>query len=96
MDPWGTCGRRRELTPAGCPLTSTHTLWHVGTHTHTLNKCKQNLRAQLGVVAHACHPSTWEVETGGLRVQGHPLATYRGQPGLPETLALKTETTIET
>ena len=27
---------------------------------------------QLGVVAHACHPSTWEAETGGSQVRGQP------------------------
>ena len=25
-----------------------------------------------GVVAHACHPGTWEAETGGSQVQGQP------------------------
>lgn len=43
FSPWDPCGVRREMTPAGCPLTST---WHYGrqacvhathacTHTHT-------------------------------------------------------------
>ena len=26
----------------------------------------------MGVVAHACNPSTWETETGGERVRGQP------------------------
>ena len=26
-----------------------------------------------GAVVHICSPSTWEVETGGSEVQGHPL-----------------------
>lgn len=31
----GTHGGRREPTPGSCPLTPTHTLWHMCTHTHT-------------------------------------------------------------
>ena len=27
---------------------------------------------QLGVMVHACNPSTWEAETGGLQVRGQP------------------------
>ena len=27
---------------------------------------------QPGVVAHACNPSTWEAETGGLQVRSQP------------------------
>lgn len=26
----------------------------------------------MGTVAHACHPSSWEVEAEGLNVQGQP------------------------
>jgi hypothetical protein len=36
---------------------------------------------KLGVVVHSCYPGTWEVETGGLQVQG--------QPGLQEILPQK-------
>ena len=28
--------------------------------------------SMLGVVAHACNPSTWEAETGGSQVRGQP------------------------
>jgi hypothetical protein len=46
---------------------------------HTSHKDRKR---KVGLVAHTCHPSTWEAEAGGSRVPG--------QPGLPrEALAQK-------
>ena len=38
----------------------------------------RSLGIKLGMVAHTCHPSTWEVEAGGSEVQGHPWTHYEG------------------
>ena len=43
-------------------------------HPYTQNKNQPKTRKQgeLVLVVHACNPSTWEAEAGGLRVQGRP------------------------
>lgn len=46
---------------------------------------------QLGVLAHACHPSTQEGEAKGSQIQDHPelYSVLGGQPALNETCLKK-------
>jgi hypothetical protein len=58
--------------PFNSPDTSDfHSFW--GTMTD-----KETQTGILGMVAHACNPSTWEVEAGGIR--GQPELPYLNKP----------------
>lgn len=52
----GTHDGRRELTPTGCLLSSTHTLWHVHEHTQTHTVSAQKERKKTSVRLAATFP----------------------------------------
>lgn len=60
--PWDQYGERRKLPPECCPLTSTHSMWHVCPDTHIhLNE----IEIWLGMVAYIFNPSTLGMVEGG-------------------------------